>query len=108
MSAETTTVFELGEDSDTWLVAGTSDAHTADEAVRQWAEEHIGETIEAFTGAEDLVEFTFRFRKDWYWLPGGHPENPMDEAALVYPEDGQLLPGATPVLGPLAGFLVKA
>lgn len=108
MSTETITVYELGEDSDLWLVTGTSDAHSADEAVRWWVENTTGETIEAFVDADDLVEFNFRFRKDWYWLPGGDPKNPLDDAALVYPKDGQLLPEATPVMGPFAGYLVKA
>lgn len=108
MSTETITVQELGEDSDLWLVTGTTDAHSADDAVRDWAETRLGETIEAFQDADDLVEFNIRFRKDWYWLPGGDPENPLDEAALVYLKDGQLLPDMTPVMGPFAGFLVKA
>ena len=108
MSNENITVFELGEDGDTWFVDGTSDAHSADEAVRGWVEHTTGETIEAFVDADDLVEFNFRFRRDWYWLPGGGPENPMDEAALVYPKDGQLLPDATPVMGPFSGYLVRA
>lgn len=108
MSTEIITVQELGEDTDLWFVTGTTDAHSADEAVRAWVESTAGETIEAFMDAEDLVEFSFTFRKDWYWLPGGDPENPLDEAALVYPKDGLLLPDATPFMGPFSGFLVKS
>lgn len=108
MSNENITVWELGEDTDTWLIEGTSDAHSADEAVRGWVEDHTGETIEAFQDADDLVEFEITFRKDWYWLPGGDPANPLDEAALVYPKDGQMLPHETPAIGPFSGFLVRA
>lgn len=108
MSGENITVFELGEDGDTWFVEGTSDAHSADEAVRGWVERTTGETIEAFIDADELVEFNFRFRKDWYWLPGGDPENPMDEAALVYPNDERWPLRYIPSIGPFYGYLVKA
>ncbi|MFC3374146.1 hypothetical protein [Glutamicibacter protophormiae] len=39
---ENITVWELGEDSELWLVTGTTDAHSADEAVRQWVEATTG------------------------------------------------------------------
>ncbi|MGO2807920.1 MAG: hypothetical protein ACTIAQ_04235 [Glutamicibacter arilaitensis] len=101
---ENIAVQELGEDSDMWIVGGTSDAHSAEEAVRQWFENTTGETIEAFQDADDLVEFTINFRKDWAWLPGNNPEDPMDEAMLVYPHDGVSV-GHLPAF---AGFLVQA
>ena len=104
MSYENIAVQELGEDSDLWIVTGTTDAHSADEAVRQWFENTIGETIEAFQDAEDLVEFSIRFRTDWAWLPGNNPEDPMDEAALVYPHDGVSVEN----LPTFDGFLVQA
>jgi len=107
MKNESITVWELGEDSDIWLVEGTSDAHSADEAVRQWVEECMGETIEAFTGADDLVEFTIKFRKDWAWIPGSDPENPMDEASLVYQNDERWPLNYLPCIGPFSGFLVR-
>ncbi|NQD42668.1 hypothetical protein [Glutamicibacter halophytocola] len=108
MSNEITTVTEIGEDSDTWLVTGTSDAHSADEAVRQWVEEHMGATIEAFTDSEDLVEFSIKFRKDWAWMPGPDAENPLDEASLVYPHDGRFPLDQAPFIGPFVGFLVQS
>lgn len=108
MSTEQITVQEMGEDSDMWMITGTTDAHSAEEAVRQWCEETMEQTIEAFRDADDLVEFTITFRQDWYWLPGGDPKNPLDEAALVYPKDGQMRPHETPVIGPFSGFLVQS
>jgi hypothetical protein len=108
MSTEEITVWELGEDSDAWLVTGTTDAHSADEAVRNWFEETAGETIEAFLDADDLVEFTIRFRNDWHWLPGSDPLNPLDEAALVYPNDERWPLSFIPTIGPFSGFLVTA
>ncbi|WP_413456046.1 hypothetical protein ACLQ8T_06090 [Glutamicibacter sp. FR1] len=105
---ENITVQEMGEDSDLWIVTGTTDAHSAEEAVRQWCEKTMEQTIEAFLDADDLVEFTITFRKDWYWLPGGDPENPLDEAALVYPKFDLMLPDMAAVIGPFSGFLVKA
>ncbi|UUX60148.1 hypothetical protein [Glutamicibacter halophytocola] len=105
---ENITVWELGEDSDTWFVEGTSDAHSADEAVRGWVEINTGQTIEAFTDADDLVEFNFKLRKDWHWLPGGDPKNPLVEAALLYPHDGLLVPDNVQLMGPFTGILVQS
>lgn len=81
--AENITVQEMGEDGDLWLVTGTTDAHSADEAVRQWVEATTGETIEALHDADDLVEFTINRRDDWAWKPGLNPDDPMDEATLL-------------------------
>lgn len=108
MSAEQITVQEMGEDSDMWMVTGTTDAHSAEEAVRQWCEETMEQTIEAFQDADDLVEFTITFRTDWYWLPGNDPLNPMDEAALVYPNEEPWALSNIPSIGPFSGFLVQA
>lgn len=108
MSYENITVKELGEDSDLWIVTGTTDAHTADEAVRQWFESNTGETIEAFQDADDLVEFEIKFREDWAWIAGSDPENPFDEAELVSPSNEQGTYKQEPFDGPFAGFLVRA
>jgi len=105
---ENINVQEMGEDTDLWMVTGTTDAHSAEEAVRQWFETRMDQTIEAFQDADDLVEFNFKFRKDWYWLPGGDPENPLDEAALVYPHDHLLVPDNVQLMGPFTGILVRA
>lgn len=101
--AENITVQELGEDSDLWMVTGTTDAHSADEAVRRWVEAQTGETIEALHDADDLVEFQFILRNDWAWKPG---PNSVDVA-----EDATLLFGLTAYLHnfpTFTGFLVQA
>lgn len=101
--AENITVQELGEDGDLWLVTGTTDAHSADEAVRQWVEAHTGETIEALCDADDLVEFSITRRDDWAWKPGPNSADPM--------EDATLLSGLTAFLHnfpTFSGFLVQA
>lgn len=67
MITETITVQTMGEDGDQWLVTGTTDAHSADEAVRQHVEHESGETIEALTDADELVEFHFYHSARWSW-----------------------------------------
>lgn len=67
MSNETITVQTMGEDGDQWLVTGTTDAHSADEAVRQHIEHESGETIEALLDADELVEFHFYHSNRWHW-----------------------------------------
>lgn len=64
---ETITVRDMGEDGDQWLVTGTTDAHSADEAIRQHVENVTGETIEALLDADDLVEFAFHENHWWAW-----------------------------------------
>lgn len=103
--AEQIKVHDLGEDTDLWIVTGTTDAHSADEAVRQRVEDLTGETIEALQDADDLVEFTFQNRKDWAWLPGGNPADPMDEAALVH---GGTSASIQRILPTFPGILVAA
>lgn len=81
---ETITVQELGEDGDLWMVTGTTDAHSADEAIRQHVERVTGQTIEALTDADDLVEFKFILRNDWALKPGPNSADPMEDATLLY------------------------
>lgn len=81
---ENITVQELGEDGDLWMVTGTTDAHSADEAVRQWVEAQTGETIEALHDADDLIEFRFILRNDWALKPGPNNADPMEDATLLF------------------------
>ena len=92
MPTENPVATPLGEDCDLWIVTGTTDAHSADEAVRQWVEEFCGETIESMLDADDLVEFDISHRDDWAWKPGGNPGDPMDEAILVHGQESRKLP----------------
>lgn len=82
--SETITVRDMGEDGDQWLVTGTTDAHSADEAIRQHVENVTGETIEALLDAEDLVEFTFHENHWWAWGNLDADGNPW-ERSLLYP-----------------------
>lgn len=82
MSTETITVQTMGEDGDQWLVVGTTDAHSADDAVRQHVEHESGETIEALLDADELVEFAFQHRTDWAWAPIKN-----DASYLIHGED---------------------
>lgn len=67
MSTENPKVIALGDDSDAWMVTNTTDAHSADEAIRQFIERTTGETIEALHDADDLVEFQFNQNHWWKW-----------------------------------------
>lgn len=100
MATENPEVIWLGEDTEIFLVTGTTDAHSADEAVRQSVEDAVEETIEAWHGTDDLVEFDIEYRTDWAWVPGLNKEEPMDEATLVYGDKAAGLPR-------FAGFLVQ-
>lgn len=92
MTNENTVVIELGEDTDLFIVTGTTDAHSADDAVRTYVEQMTGETIETLQGADELVEFSISYRTDWAWTPGPNPEDPIEEATLVRGERGDGLP----------------
>lgn len=59
-------VIELGEDGDQWVVAGTSDAHSAEVAVRKYILAIHGEALEAHIGQS--VELGFQYRPDWVWV----------------------------------------
>lgn len=81
---ENITVRDMGEDGDQWLVTGTTDAHSADEAIRQHVEKVTGETIEALLDAEDLVEFTFHENHWWAWS-NLDADGSVWERSLLYP-----------------------
>lgn len=81
MSTETITVQTMGEDGDQWLVVGTTDAHSADDAVRQHVEHESGETIEALLDADELVEFHFYHSARWFWGSQGGYESLFNESA---------------------------
>lgn len=101
--AENITVQELDEDGDLWMVTGTTDAHSADEAIRQHVERVTGQTIEALTDADDLVEFKFILRNDWALKPGPNSADPMEDATLLFGLTAYLHNFPT-----FTGFLVSA
>lgn len=79
--AENIEVTYLGEDGEMWLVTGSTDAHSAEEAIRQATEAALDQTLEAYFGADDLVELSFVYRTDWAWV--SHSE---DEFELIHGE----------------------
>ncbi|RAX50880.1 hypothetical protein DQ353_00310 [Arthrobacter sp. AQ5-05] len=76
MSTESIKVESVGEDGGLWIVTGTSDAHSADEAVREHEASLTGENLEGSLG--------FEYRTDWGWRPGWNTDDPMDEALLTH------------------------
>lgn len=98
LQGENITVQELGEEGDAFLVTGTTDAHSADEAVRTHFEHVTGTTLEDAFHGEDLHELSIQHRTDWRWANGGtHPAD----------EEDYLITGGTE--GPrFAGFMLQA
>lgn len=64
--AESIEVITLGEDSDQWMAIGTSDAHSAEMAVRSHFRNEVGESVEEY--ASTPVDFGFIYRTDWAWV----------------------------------------
>lgn len=83
MSTENIKVESLGDDGEMWIVTGTSDAHSAEEAVRQHVFDECGEPLEDIVYG-DFLGLDFKYRTDWGWQPGWDPDDPMDEALLIY------------------------
>lgn len=63
---ESIEVVTLGEDSDQWIAIGTSDAHSAEIAVRSHFKNEVGESVEEYAGSP--VGFGFIYRTDWAWV----------------------------------------
>lgn len=97
-NTENISVITLGEDGDQWMVTGTSDAHSADEAVRNWFEDQTGETLEASFLADDLIELNIEYRTDWCWLQGGTEPHGEEDRLVIGSAWGKCF----------AGFVVQA
>jgi len=61
-------VLALGEDSDYWLVLGTTDAWAAEEAIRAHHAYDTGEELHELIGDEPL---SIEYRRDLKWAVGG-------------------------------------
>jgi hypothetical protein len=103
MKTETPDVTPLGEYGEDWLVTGTSDAHSAEEAVRdQWkldlgAEDYAEQYGDVQPGDLQMTHLT-----DWAWkrYPGRTADEPLDEGdELVHGAQSEGLPR-------FAGYLV--
>lgn len=79
-------VWELGEDGDTWFVEGTQDAVTARKALEEWIFETYGfDSVVAVEWVMDWLPYLENakpvIRADWFWKPA-HKEHPDEEAYL--------------------------
>lgn len=106
MSTENIEVIPLGEDGPQWLVTGTTDAHSAEEAARQHDKD------ESFSGAgylDPLEPLTIEFRRDFVWLHGGlKPSRHYDDELLTGPDHFEKYGHEAKRVFPFAGFLVTA
>lgn len=103
ITGELPEVIDLGEDFDLWFVTGTSDAHSAEEAVRAyWATVLDGEDLQDMFDLNSLGALGLQYRKDWAWK---HPAGtPVD----AEPDDASVLVSFMPPEGAprFAGYLV--
>lgn len=85
---ENTTVWELGEDGDSWFIEGTTNLPIALIALKHWIKttvpEHYTEYLENFT----TPMFHHETRENWYWQPL-HPQYPNDESILKHTPQNQ-------------------
>ncbi|MGL3804701.1 hypothetical protein ACSYDW_01250 [Paeniglutamicibacter sp. R2-26] len=82
LAGENPQVTPLGEYGEDWLVTGTSDAHSAEEAVRAgWKADLSDEDYQEQYGDVQLGDLRMTYRNDWAWkrYPGRTPEEPLDE-----------------------------
>lgn len=104
LAGEIVDVTPLGEYGEDWLVTGTGDAHSAEEAVRaMWKNDLDDEDYQEQYGDVQLGDLQIEHRTDWAWkrYPGRTPDEPLDEGdELVSGAKGEGLPH-------FAGFVVR-
>lgn len=104
MSTENIEVISISEDGDYWLVTGTTDAHSADEAVRAY------DKAESVSGAgylDPLEDLGFEYRADLVWRHGGlKPSRVDDDELLTIAEHFERYAHEAARVFPFAGFLV--
>lgn len=104
ITGELPEVIEMGESGDEWLVTGTTDAHSAETAVRQHLQTiYLAEDYEDLYGDLKLGELVLEYRADWAWKrPADRTlDEPLDEAdKLVSGTEGDGWPR-------FAGYLVQ-
>lgn len=104
LAGENPQVIDLGEEFNQWFVTGTTDAHSAEEAVRTHWIRILGE--DAFNEMFDDYkhgDLGFEYRTDWAWKhPEGCPpeREPEEDSRLVCGDEGNDLPR-------LSGYLVR-
>lgn len=78
VSTEHLTIWELGENGDTWFVEGTIDQALANMTAQRWIAETSPDTLQDYY---DHGQFRCSAHRDWYWEPL-FPEIPDAEAKL--------------------------
>lgn len=98
--SENIEVFNLGDDGEYWLVTGTTDAHSAEVAIRK-NDRELG------TDLEDQDQLKFQYHHDLVWRCGGlKPSRWEDDEVLTSAEHFELYGHEAKRVYPFAGFLV--
>ncbi|MHC6176223.1 hypothetical protein [Glutamicibacter sp. X7] len=109
---EAVTVQELGDGGDFWVVTGTTDAHSAEEAVRAHCEWLYGDTLEELAG-EDHVELRVSRQELMRWS-NLNDEGKADDGSRLLRRDRWALASRDewrewlPLSAPFDGFMVQA
>lgn len=99
--AENIAVTHLGEDGDFWLVTGTNDAHSAEEAIRK-IDRELG------TYLEDEDQLKIKYHRDLVWRYGGLKASRFyDDELLTFDEHFENYARDNRRVFPFNGFLVK-
>lgn len=98
--AENIEVIHLGEDGDLWLVTGTTDAHSAEDAVRMHERR-----FQADMEIED--ELQIKHHRDLVWRYGGlKPSRFYDDELLTFEESFKKYAHENRRVFPFNGYLV--
>ncbi|MEU5838538.1 hypothetical protein ABZ820_33390 [Streptomyces diacarni] len=100
MKNENIEVFNLGDDGEYWLVTGTTDAHSAEVAIRN-NDRELG------TYLDDEDQLKFKYHRDLVWRCGGIlPSRWEDDELLTVPEHFERYGHEDKRVHPFSGFLV--
>ncbi|MHC6175450.1 hypothetical protein [Glutamicibacter sp. X7] len=102
--SENIEVFSLGEDGECWLVTGTTDAHSAEEAIRQYDRE-VSTSGAGYLDIEEQLKF--EFHRDLVWRHGGSkPSRWEDDELLTVSDHFERYGHEAKRVHPFSGFLV--
>lgn len=109
---EAVTVQDLGEDSDMWVVTGTTDAHSAEEAVRAHYKWLSGESLEHCFGV-DHVDLDVKRQDLMRWSNLNEDGKPDERSRLIRHYRWALASRDQyrewmPLSAPFNGFMVQA
>lgn len=104
MNNENIRAITLGEDGEYWLVTGTTDAHSAEQAVREQ------DRVESCSGAGYLdphVPLGIEYRRDLCWRYGGlEPSRTEDDELLTIAQLFERYAHEARRVFPFSGYLV--